>query len=62
VLRIRGGDLTKRGANLSLQYHGADVWFKNLRWRAIPADEKLVSENLTPMPIPEGALRKEQGV
>ncbi len=60
VLRIRGGDLTKRGANLSLQYHGADVWFKNLRWRAIPADEKVVSENLTPMPIPDGALRKEQ--
>ncbi|MFN0076640.1 MAG: DUF1080 domain-containing protein [Prosthecobacter sp.] len=61
VLRIRGGDLTKRGANLSLQYHGADVWFKNLRWRSIPADEKLVSENLTPMPIPDVALRKEQG-
>ncbi len=60
VLRIRGGDLTKRGANLSLQYHGAAVGFKNLRWRAIPAGEKLVSENLTPMPIPEGALRKEQ--
>ena len=60
VLRIRGGDLTKRGANLSLQYHGAEVGFKNLRWRAIPAGEKLVSENLTPMPIPEGALRKEQ--
>ncbi len=60
VLRIRGGDLTKRGANLSLQYHGAAVGFKNLRWRAIPASEKLVSENLTPMPIPDGALRKEQ--
>lgn len=60
VLRIRGGDLTKRGAHLSLQYHGAAVGFKNLRWRAIPAGEKLVSENLTPMPIPEGALRKEQ--
>lgn len=60
VLHIRGGDLTKRGANLSLQYHGAAVGFKNLRWRAIPASEKLVSENLTPMPIPDGALRKEQ--
>lgn len=60
VLRIRGGDLTKRGANLSLQDHGADAWFKNLRWRAIPASEKLVSENVTPMPIPDGALRKEQ--
>jgi hypothetical protein len=60
VLRIRGGDLTKRGANLSLQYHGATVGFRNLRWRTIPAEEKLVSENLTPMPIPESALRKEQ--
>ncbi|MEZ5386744.1 MAG: DUF1080 domain-containing protein [Prosthecobacter sp.] len=61
ILRIRGGDLTKRGANLSLQDHGADVWFKNLRWRALPADEKLLSENLTPMPIPDLALRPEQG-
>jgi hypothetical protein len=60
VLRIRGGDLTKRGANLSLQDHGADVWFRNLRWRAIPASEWLVSGNLMPMPIPDGALRKEQ--
>jgi hypothetical protein len=36
------------------------VWFKNLRWRAIPADETLVSENLTPMPVSEAALKKEQ--
>ena len=60
VLRIRGGDLTKRGANLSLQDHGADVWFRNLRWRPLPPDEKLVSGNLMPMPIPDSALRKEQ--
>ena len=60
VLRIRGGDLTKRGANLSLQDHGADAWFRNLRWRAIPASEKLTTENLVPMAIPDGALRKEQ--
>lgn len=61
VLRIRGGDLTKRGGKLSLQYHGANVWFKNLRWRTLPEDLKLRSENLTPMPIPDAALRKEQG-
>lgn len=60
LLRLRGGDLSKRGAKLSLQDHGADVWFRHLRWRAIPATEKLVSENLTPMPIPDSALRKEQ--
>lgn len=60
LLRIRGGDLTKRGAHLSLQDHGAEVWFRNLRWRAIPASEKLATENLMPMPIPDAALRKEQ--
>jgi hypothetical protein len=60
LLRIRGADLSKRGAHLWLQDHGADVWFKNLRWRTIPAGETLVSENLTPMPIPEVALQKEQ--
>ena len=60
VLRIRGGDLTKRGAKLSLQDHGADVWFRNLRWRAIPQEVKLASENLMPLQIPESALRKEQ--
>lgn len=60
LLRIRGADLSKRGANLWLQDHGAEVWFKHLRWRAMPADETLVSENLTPMPIPEVALKKEQ--
>lgn len=60
VLRVRGGDLTKRGAHLSLQDHGADVWFRSLRWRIIPASEELMSENLEPMPIPDTALRKEQ--
>lgn len=60
ILRIRGGDLTQRGAFLSLQDHGADVWFRNLRWRAIPAMEKIATENLAPLPIPDGALRKEQ--
>lgn len=60
LVSYRGTDLTKRGSNLWLQDHGADVWFKNLRWRAIPADEPLVSENLSPMPVSEDALIKEQ--
>jgi hypothetical protein len=59
VLRIRGGDLTKRGAYLSLQDHGTDVWFRNLRWHAIPTSEKVTTDNLTPMAIPDVALRKE---
>jgi len=60
LLRIRGGELSARGARLSLQDHGADVSFRNLRWRAIPSDEPLVSENLTPMVVPEAALAKER--
>jgi hypothetical protein len=60
LLRIRGGELSARGAHLSLQDHGADVWFRNLRWRALPPDEELVSENLKPMAVPAAALAKEQ--
>lgn len=59
VLRKRGGDLKARGGNLWLQDHGQPVWFRNLRWRIIPAEEKLTSENIKPMPIPEAALKKE---
>jgi hypothetical protein len=60
LVSYRGTDLTKRGGNLWLQDHGAAVWFKNLRWRAIPSDEPLVSENLTPMPVSEAALKMEE--
>lgn len=60
VLRLRGGDLTKRGGFLSLQDHGAEVAFQNLRWRVIPENEALPCAQLAPQPIPDAALRKEQ--
>ncbi len=60
ILRIRGADLGARGAFLRLQDHGADVWFRNLRWRGIPPEESLECSNLTPMSVPEEALRKER--
>lgn len=60
LLRIRGADLKARGAYVKLQDHGQDVWFRNLRMRAIPAGEKIERVAFTPMPIPEEALRKEQ--
>jgi hypothetical protein len=60
LLRIRGADLGARGANLRLQDHGADIWFRSLRWRAIAPGEELERSDFTPMPIPEEALRKEQ--
>jgi hypothetical protein len=60
VLRIRGGDLTKRGARLRLQDHGQPVWFRNLRLRTLPADEKLVaSPHFKPMPMTAEALKIE---
>ncbi len=61
LLTIRGGDLTGRGGELWLQDHGQPVWFRNLRWREIPADEKLTpSPNFEPMAVPEPALAKER--
>ena len=59
LLRIRGADLSARGGKLWLQDHGADVWFRNIRLRTIPADEKLERSDFTPMPIPPAALEKE---
>jgi hypothetical protein len=59
ILRIRGGDLKKRGAQLRLQDHGEAVWFRNLRLRTIPAEEVLPRSEFTPMPVPPGALEKE---
>lgn len=61
VLRIRGGDLTKRGANLRLQDHGQQVWFRSLRLRSIPKGEKLIpSPDFTPTPMSPEALELEE--
>ncbi|GAA4455581.1 family 16 glycoside hydrolase [Novipirellula rosea] len=61
LLTIRGGDLTGRGGELWLQDHGQPVWFRNLRWREIPPEEELkASAEFKPMPVPAGALAKEQ--
>ncbi len=59
LLRIRGADLNARGGRLWLQDHGADVWFRNLKWRTIPAEETLPRSNFAPMAIPPAALEKE---
>lgn len=60
LISYRGTDLAKRGSHLWLQDHGAQVSFRHLRWRAVPAAEPVVSENLTPMPVPAAALAKEK--
>lgn len=60
ILRIRGGDLTKRGAFLRLQDHGQPVWFRRILMREIPASETLTRHEFAPMPIPPAALEKER--
>jgi hypothetical protein len=61
LLRIRGGDLTGRGGKLWLQDHGQDVAFRNLRWRTIPATEKITPDPaFKPLPVTGVALEKEQ--
>jgi hypothetical protein len=35
------------------------VWFRSIRLRSIPRDEKLERSEITPMPIPPTALEKE---
>jgi hypothetical protein len=61
LLGIRGGDLTGRGGRLWLQDHGQDVWYRALRWREIPTDERLTpAPAFKPLPVTGEALAKEQ--
>jgi len=61
LLTFRGGDLNGRGGELWLQDHGQPVWYRNLRMREIPSEERLEpSPDFKPMPVPPAALAKEQ--
>lgn len=44
TLKLRGGDVAARGAHLSLQDHGDPVWYRSIRLRTIPADEKVAAK------------------
>ena len=60
LLRLRGGNLKARGANLSLQDHGDPVWYRSIRLRTIPSNEKLVSENIAPEKLKPAVLKAER--
>jgi hypothetical protein len=61
LLRIRGADLDDRNGLLWLQDHGQPVWFRNLRWREIPAAEKVTADPaFKPLPVTGEALQQEQ--
>ena len=62
LLRRRGADLAARGAFLNLQDHGDPVWYRAIKLRTIPKDEQLDRSPVTPAPIPEAALKKEQEI
>lgn len=44
TLRKRGGKVADRGAKLNLQDHGDPVWYRSVRMRTIPADEKVEAD------------------
>ena len=60
LLRRRGGDVKARGAHLHVQDHGDPVWYRNIKMRAIPADEKLERSQVEPAQVPEAVLKGEQ--
>lgn len=66
LLKKRGGNLEARGANLSLQDHGDPVWYRNLRWKALTAEDKLDRTPVTPAEIApevrEAEAKKLEGI
>lgn len=62
LLRLRGAELAKRGAQLRFQDHGDPVWYRSVKLRAVGKDEKLDRASVTPASIPEAALKKEQEI
>lgn len=61
LLKVRGGDLAARGANLNLQDHGDPVWYRGLKLRTIPAGEEVkASADYRPAPIPAEKLAYEK--
>ena len=60
MLKQRGGNLTARGAHLSLQDHGDPVWYRNILLRAIPSDEDIRHTEVRPAEIAPDVLEKER--
>ena len=60
MLKLRGADLSKRGARLSLQDHGDPVWYRHLKLRSIPADEEIGHTDVKPAEISAEILKKEK--
>ena len=60
MLRQRGGNLEARGANLSFQDHGDPVWYRNIRWKALTADDKIDTTPVVPAKLSDEVLESER--
>ena len=60
MLKQRGGDLSARGAKLSLQDHGDPVWYRGIRIRALTESDELDRTPVEPEKIKAEVLASER--